>query len=156
MMHLGTPELLLRLVLALVLGALIGLDRRLRSKPAGLRTMSLVSLGSATFTLVGLTAMMQLVEAEQGAGFEAMVRLDTSRVIAGIVGGIGFLGAGAIIQSRGRVQGLTTASGIWMTAAIGVATGLGQYVLALSATFLAYVVLVLLRRNYDDEKVTKE
>jgi len=155
-MHLGTPELLLRLVLALVLGALIGLDRRLRSKPAGLRTMSLVSLGSATFTLVGLTAMMQLVEAEQGAGFEAMVRLDTSRVIAGIVGGIGFLGAGAIIQSRGRVQGLTTASGIWMTAAIGVATGLGQYVLALSATFLAYVVLVLLRRNYDDEKVTKE
>jgi putative Mg2+ transporter-C (MgtC) family protein len=156
MMHLGTPELLLRLVLALVLGALIGLDRRLRSKPAGLRTMSLVSLGSATFTLVGLTAMMQLVEAEQGAGFEAMVRLDTSRVIAGIVGGIGFLGAGAIIQSRGRVQGLTTASGIWMTAAIGVATGLGQYVLALAATFLAYVVLVLLRRNYDDEKVTKE
>ena len=155
-MHVGTPELLLRLVLALVLGALIGLDRRLRSKPAGLRTMSLVSLGSATFTLVGLTAMMQLVEAEQGAGFEAMVRLDTSRVIAGIVGGIGFLGAGAIIQSRGRVQGLTTASGIWMTAAIGVATGLGQYVLALSATFLAYVVLVLLRRNYDDEKVTKE
>jgi putative Mg2+ transporter-C (MgtC) family protein len=79
-----------------------------------------------------------------------MVRLDTSRVIAGIVGGIGFLGAGAIIQSRGRVQGMTTASGIWMTAAIGVATGLGQYTLALAATFLAYVVLVLLRRTVED------
>ncbi|MEE2912924.1 MAG: MgtC/SapB family protein, partial [Planctomycetota bacterium] len=70
---------------------------------------------------------------------------------AGIVGGIGFLGAGAIIQSRGKVQGMTTASGIWMTAAIGVATGLGQYALALAATFLAYIVLVLLRRAVEEE-----
>jgi putative Mg2+ transporter-C (MgtC) family protein len=149
-MNLGTTEMLLRLVLALVLGGLIGLDRRLHSKPAGLRTMSLVSLGSATFTLVGVSAMFQLASAEQAAGIEAMVRLDTSRVIAGIVGGIGFLGAGAIIQSRGRVQGMTTASGIWMTASIGVATGLGQYILALAATFLAYIVLVLLRQSTED------
>ncbi len=80
-----------------------------------------------------------------------MVRLDTSRVIAGIVGGIGFLGAGAIIQSRGRVQGMTTASGIWMTAAIGVSVGLGQYALAFASTFLAYIVLVILRRQITNE-----
>ena len=80
-----------------------------------------------------------------------MLRLDTSRVIAGIVGGIGFLGAGAIIQSRGRVQGMTTASGIWMTAAIGVAVGLGQYTLAFCATLLAFIILVLLRRSVEEE-----
>jgi putative Mg2+ transporter-C (MgtC) family protein len=150
-MQLPEWEMIVRLVLALVLGAFIGLDRRLRSKPAGLRTMSLVSLGAATFTLVGVSAMQQLAFAEQSAGLETMVRLDTSRVIAGIVGGIGFLGAGAIIQSRGKIQGMTTASGIWMTAAIGVSVGLGLYLLAFSATFLAYVVLVLLRRQYTDE-----
>ncbi|HJN71640.1 MAG TPA: MgtC/SapB family protein [Phycisphaerales bacterium] len=152
MMELDTLEMVLRLVVALVLGALIGLNRRIYGKPAGLRTMALVSLGSATFTIVGVNAMFQLATVEQAAGIEAMVRLDTSRVIAGIVGGIGFLGAGAIIQSRGRVQGMTTASGIWMTAAIGVASGLGQYTLALTATFLAFVVLVVLRRAIDDEE----
>jgi len=150
MMEISTLEMLLRLVVALVLGGLIGLNRRIYRKPAGLRTMSLVSLGSATFTLIGVTAMLQLTSAEQAAGFDVLVRLDTSRVIAGIVGGIGFLGAGAIIQSRGRVQGMTTASGIWMTAAIGVASGLGQYTLALAATFLAFIVLVVLRKSMDN------
>jgi len=150
-MNITPSEIMIRLLLAAVLGAFIGLDRRLRSKPAGLRTMSLVSLGSATFTLVGVSAMVQLATVEQAAGIEAMVRLDTSRVIAGIVGGIGFLGAGTIIQSRGRVQGMTTASGIWMTAAIGVAIGLGQFLLAFSATFLAFVILVVLRRNSEEE-----
>jgi len=150
-MNITPSEIMIRLLLAAVLGAFIGLDRRLRSKPAGLRTMSLVSLGSATFTLVGVSAMVQLASVEQAAGIEAMVRLDTSRVIAGIVGGIGFLGAGTIIQSRGRVQGMTTASGIWMTAAIGVAIGLGQFLLAFSATFLAFVILVVLRRNSEEE-----
>jgi putative Mg2+ transporter-C (MgtC) family protein len=150
-MQLPEWEMIVRLVLALVLGAFIGLDRRLRSKPAGIRTMSLVSLGAATFTLVGVSAMQQLAFAEQSAGLETMVRLDTSRVIAGIVGGIGFLGAGAIIQSRGKIQGMTTASGIWMTAAIGVSVGLGLYVLAFAATFLSYAVLVLLRRQYVDD-----
>lgn len=151
-MTLDTPEMLIRLVLALVLGALIGWNRRIRSKPAGLRTMALVSLGSATFTLIGVEAMIQLATIEQEAGINAVVRLDTSRVIAGIVGGIGFLGAGAIIQSRGRIQGMTTASGIWMTAAIGVSVGLGMYVLSFAATFLAFVVLVLLRRSFESEE----
>ena len=152
MMTLTTQEILIRLFLAAILGAVIGWDRRLHSKPAGLRTMSLVSLGSATFTLIGISAMLQLTNAEQAAGIDVLVRLDTSRVIAGIVGGIGFLGAGAIIQSRGKVQGMTTASGIWMTAAIGVATALGQYTLAFAATFLAFIILVLLRRSLDDEE----
>jgi len=150
-MTITTQELIIRLVLAAILGAIIGLDRRIHSKPAGLRTMSLVSLGAATFTLVGISAMLQLVNAEQEAGLNQMVRLDTSRVIAGIVGGIGFLGAGAIIQSRGRAQGMTTASGIWMTAAIGVAVGLGQYALAFCATFLAFIILVLLKRSVEEE-----
>ena len=150
-MELTTQELVIRLLLATLLGALIGIDRRLHSKPAGLRTMSLVSLGAATFTLIGISAMLQLTAAEQAANLQPLLRLDTSRVIAGIVGGIGFLGAGAIIQSRGKVHGMTTASGIWMTAAIGVAIGLGQYTLAFIATFLAFLVLVVLRRNTEEE-----
>ncbi|MDP6542126.1 MAG: MgtC/SapB family protein [Phycisphaerales bacterium] len=152
MMEVETLEMFLRLVVALVLGGLIGLNRRIYGKPAGLRTMALVSLGSATFTLIGVNAMIQLASAEHAAGFDAMVRLDTSRVIAGIVGGIGFLGAGAIIQARGRVQGMTTASGIWMTAAIGVASGLGQFTLALASTFLAFIVLVVLRRSIETDE----
>ncbi len=151
-MALSTTDIALRLIVALILGGLIGYDRRKHGKPAGLRTMSLVALGSATFTVVGIEAMLQLATAEAEAGIEAAVRLDTSRVIAGIVGGIGFLGAGAIIQGRGRVQGMTTASGIWVTAAVGVASGLGQFLIAAIATALAVAVLVLLRRSTDEEE----
>jgi len=150
-MDLPTLELAIRLVAALLLGGVIGIDRRLHGKPAGLRTMALVSLGAATFTLVGIEAMLQIYEAEQAAGIEQTIRLDTSRVIAGIVGGIGFLGAGAIIQGRGRVHGMTTASGIWMTAAVGVACGLGQFILAGIATALAFGVLVLLRQGSEED-----
>ncbi len=151
-MALSSTDIALRLIVALILGGLIGYDRRKHGKPAGLRTLSLVALGSATFTVVGIEAMLQLATAEAEAGIEAAVRLDTSRVIAGIVGGIGFLGAGAIIQGRGRVQGMTTASGIWVTAAVGVASGLGQFLIAAITTVLAMAVLVLLRRSSAEDE----
>ena len=105
----------------------------------------------ACTVIVGGEAMLQIYEAEQAAGIEQTIRLDTSRVIAGIVGGIGFLGAGAIFQGRGRVHGMTTASGIWMTAAVGVACGLGQFILAGIATALAFGVLVLLRQGSEED-----
>ena len=148
MMEVETLEMFLRLVVALVLGALIGLNRRIYGKPAGLRTMALVSLGSATFTLIGVNAMIQLASAEHAAGFDAMVRLDTSRVIAGIVGGIGFLGAGVILRRRtGGIEGITTASVIWVVAAIGLATGAGLYLIATVTTVVVMLVLLLLRHD---------
>ena len=141
-------ELILRLVLAVVLGGVIGYNRSRHNKPAGLRTMALISLGSAAFTLIGIEAVIQLSELQNGAksltsGVSSSINLDSSRIIAGIVGGVGFLGAGSIIQSRGRVQGMTSAASIWVTATIGVSVGLGLYLLATTITFIAFLVLIL-------------
>ncbi len=141
-------EMILRLVLAVILGAMIGYNRSRHNKPAGLRTMALISLGSAAFTLIGIESVTQLAMLQTGeeslnSGVSKMINLDSSRIIAGIVGGIGFLGAGSIIQSRGRVQGMTSAASIWVTSTIGVSVGLGLYVLATTITFIAFVVLIL-------------
>jgi putative Mg2+ transporter-C (MgtC) family protein len=122
-------EMVLRLGVSLVLGGALGWERELQQKPAGLRTHILVSLGAA-----GL-AILALEMADQLDG------VDPSRIIQGIIGGIGFLGAGTIIQSRGDVRGMTTAAGIWATAAIGIACGLGEFGLAVTLSVLAFIVL---------------
>jgi putative Mg2+ transporter-C (MgtC) family protein len=131
---LGT--IVLRLSCALVAGGAIGWERQLREKPAGLRTNMLVALGAAVMVLAGL----QLAHAGAASGTDSAA--DASRIIQGIVGGIGFLGAGTILQSRHSVHGLTTASALWLSAALGIASGLGLYALALLA--LIAVVLGLL------------
>jgi putative Mg2+ transporter-C (MgtC) family protein len=141
-------EIILRLVLAVLLGGVIGFNRSRHNKPAGLRTMALISLGSAAFTLIGIEAVIQLTALQSGAasltsGVTSSINLDSSRIIAGIVGGVGFLGAGAIIQSRGKVQGMTSAASIWVTSTIGVSVGLGLYVLSTTITFVAFLVLIL-------------
>ncbi len=122
-------RILLRLLLAAALGGVLGYEREQQGKAAGLRTHMLVSMGAALFVLVPAQAGMAVA--------------DLSRVIQGIVTGIGFLGAGAIIKHRGDddVQGLTTAAGVWMTAAIGVACGLGRESTAVLGTLLALIVL---------------
>ena len=128
-------EILVRLGLAAAGGALIGLERQLQDKPAGLRTNILVGLGSAGFILAALV-ISELPEAE---GHQ--LRFDPTRVLQGIVGGIGFLGAGAIIQSRGNVHGITTAAALWVVAAVGSACGLGLYKLAGAMAVACLVVL---------------
>ncbi len=122
------PEALLRIVLAAGFGALIGLDREARRKPAGLRTYSIVAMGSAFFSLVGL---MTFGENDAGA-----------RIAAQVVTGVGFLGAGTILHYRGNVVGLTTAAGIWGAAAVGMGFGFGLYFLSIGG---ALVMLVILR-----------
>ena len=154
-------EILLRLVLAVILGGVIGLNRKRHSKPAGLRTMALISLGCATFTLIGIEAVIQLAALQAGAesmtsSMTSGVNLDSSRIIAGIVGGVGFLGAGAIIQSRGKIQGMTSAASIWVTATIGVSIGLGLYMLAVATTFLAFVVLISNKCGGHEEEPEEE
>lgn len=132
-------EMMLRLFVALLLGAIAGCDRERWGKPAGLKTFALVSLGAATFTLVSLEFMSE-ADATGGRGY------DPLRLVAGIVGGIGFLGAGTIIHSGGDVEGVTTAAGIWIVGAIGVACGAGYYVIALMA--FGGVLLVWLPIGY--------
>lgn len=127
---LGWPEVLLRLSLAAALGGAVGLERELRERQAGLRTHLVVCVGSALFTLVS------------AYGFTNFgVRVDPTRIAAQIVTGIGFLGAGAIIKYGTSVRGLTTAASLWVTAAVGMAAGTGQWILAIVAT--AIVVFAL-------------
>jgi putative Mg2+ transporter-C (MgtC) family protein len=131
----GLPEgaelarLIIRLVAAAVLGAVVGLEREWFGKPAGLRTHMLVSLGAALFVVACL-------EFEMSAS-------DLSRVIQGLATGIGFLGAGAILKraQEREISGLTTAAGIWLTAAVGVAVGLGRLGAAMLAVLLTWVIL---------------
>jgi putative Mg2+ transporter-C (MgtC) family protein len=126
-------ELLLRLVAATLIGSGIGLDREVRRKPAGLRTHALVSLGAALLTVV-------VVRFEP----DANQHLDAvSRVIQGIIAGVGFLGGGAILKSEGDVQGITTAASIWLVASLGIACGAGQWVAALIACVIALLILTV-------------
>ncbi|MDB5728675.1 MAG: MgtC/SapB family protein [Noviherbaspirillum sp.] len=124
-----------RLLVAIFLGGLLGYERETRGTSAGLRTHMLVALGAALFVLVPLQTGMSIP--------------DVSRVLQGIVSGIGFLGAGAIIKlSQDReIRGLTTAASIWLTAAIGIAAGMGREATAMLTTALALVILAVLRRR---------
>ena len=126
-----------RLLLAGVLGAVIGLDREYRAKEAGFRTHFLVALGSALFMIVSQYGF-------SGALAGADVKLDPSRVAAQVVSGIGFLGAGTIIFQKQVVRGLTTAAGLWATAGIGLAVGGGMYWVSVCATVLTLFGLEIL------------
>jgi putative Mg2+ transporter-C (MgtC) family protein len=122
--------------LALLLSAVIGLERELRQKDAGLRTHTLVGVGSALFMLISKYGFTDVLEKQ-------MVVLDPSRVAAQIVSGIGFLGAGLIFVHRGSVRGLTTAASIWVTAAVGAAAGAGLWLLALVSVGIYLVVALV-------------
>jgi putative Mg2+ transporter-C (MgtC) family protein len=128
-------ELALRLVMAAGLGALIGAERELHNHPAGVRTHLLVAMGSAMFAVVSAYGYREFFGAEAGA------LNDPQRIAAQIVAGIGFLGAGAIIQSGRWVHGLTTAASLWATAAVGLACGAGDQVLAIAGTVLVVLSL---------------
>ncbi len=129
---------ILRLILALVLGALVGLERERGERAAGIRTHALVALGSCLVMLVSTFGFADIL------GTSAVV-LDPSRIAAQVVSGIGFLGAGTILLRKEIIKGLTTAAAIWVVAAIGLACGSGLFIEALAATFLTMLVLVVLR-----------
>ena len=133
---LNDAEIIIRLVLSLVLSGLIGLERQMHRRTAGLRTHILVSLGSCLIMLTSLYIF---------AIYKNEVPLDPARIAAGVITGIGFLGAGAIIRDREGVKGLTTAASLWVVAGIGLATGCGFYKAALFTTVLALLTLFFLR-----------
>lgn len=142
----GTHEsfwvLTVRLLVAAVLGALIGLERELKERPAGLRTHMLVSTAAATFTIMTFEIYFEMVEL--GAD---IARLDPIRVIEAVTAGVAFLAAGAIIRSgSGNIKGLTTGATMWMAGAIGVASGAGFFSVAALATALVLVITIVLGR----------
>ena len=128
-------ELIIRIFISVILGGLIGFEREITHKPAGLRTHIFVSMGACLFTI---SSFYLLPESAAGT-------YDTARIAAGIVAGISFIGAGSIIASGADVRGLTTAASLWVVASIGLMIGLGNYVLPIIATIIAFFVLRLSR-----------
>ena len=126
-----------KLVLSLVLGATIGIERRRKGQIAGLRTFALISMGATLAMLISIYIPQEYMGLKNG---------DPGRIAAQVVSGVGFLGAGAIIQMKGSVRGLTTAAGIWMTACIGLAVGAGMYLISIIATLLIIFILVNIER----------
>jgi len=129
-------QIITRLVLSVFLSGLIGLERQVHRRSAGLRTHILVSLGSCLIMLTSLYVFDI---------YNGMANLDPARIAAGVVTGIGFLGAGTIIREKEEIRGLTTAASLWLAAGIGLAVGVGFFLASVFATFLAVVVLLFLR-----------
>lgn len=127
-------ELYGQLILATVLGAVVGLERQLSKKAAGMRTFALVSLGAAFFTIISVIAVDL---------YPSSNAIDVTRIPAQIVLGVGFIGAGLIIFHRSHVTGLTTAAGLWVASAIGMAVGFKLYLLAIFTAILVFVIFVI-------------
>ncbi len=126
-----------KLLLSMTLGAIIGMERRRKGQIAGLRTFALISMGATLAMLISIYIPQVYLGLKNG---------DPGRIAAQVVSGVGFLGAGAIIQMKGSVRGLTTAAGIWMTACIGLAVGAGMYLISIITTLLIIFILVNIER----------
>jgi len=138
------PELIVKPLVASICGAILGWDREIRGRAAGLRTQMLVCLGACTFTMATLE-FFDFMKEQYPDG-----NTDPTRVIAGVIGGIGFLGAGSIMRSGDSIQGVTTAATVWVVGAIGTACGLGLYSLAwVSVTFAALILIGLAKLERD-------
>lgn len=131
-------DLALRLFIAVLIGATLGLDRENKDKPLGIRTYGLISLGACGFALLSLE-ISAISESTPGIGL-----VDPSRIVQGVIGGVGFLGAGAIFRSGDHVSGTATGAGIWSAGVIGLACGFGLYVLAVLVLLAAWLVFAAL------------
>lgn len=138
-------EQLLRLFLAAILGAIFGIERELKNKPAGFITFMLVLLGSCLIALLQLNLIKMVIEANS----DAIGKADPGRIIAQVVSGVGFLGAGTIIHNRGNVKGITTAALLWVSAAVGLVVGVGgisNYVIAIATCLLFFPLSLIVRK----------
>lgn len=127
---------ILQLILAAFLGGLIGLEREAMRRAAGLKTYMLVSMGCALFTIASYAGFKEFV---------GVTSFDPSRIAAGILTGIGFIGAGTILRREDKIEGVTTAAGLWVTSAIGIAVGLKLYLIAIFASLFSLFILTIIR-----------
>lgn len=147
MQPLSATEMGIRVGAALLCGALVGLERERKHRPAGFRTMILISIGSCGFVLVGHESVAQMSAdaiRQLPPNMPVPGQAEMSRVIQGLMGGIGFLGAGAVIQNKKAVRGLTTAAAVWVVSALGAGCGLGLYKLVLMLAGVTLFTLVVL------------
>lgn len=146
---------IIRIVVAGLCGIVVGLERKNRSKEAGIRTHFVVACGAAIIMVVSKYAFFDAQEIAKIAGVGTEVRVDPSRIASTIASGIGFLGAGMIFVHKNTISGLTTAAGIWATSGIGMAIGSGMYVLGIGATFVILVAQIVLHLNIHKKDQTE-
>lgn len=142
-----TASAIFKMCLSLILGSVIGLERKRKGQIAGVRTFALISMGATLAMLISIYVPQVYLGLKNG---------DPGRIAAQVITGVGFLGAGAIIQMKGSVKGLTTAAGIWMVATLGMAVGVGLYVLSIIATLLILFILVQLEKFEHRIKIGSE
>lgn len=138
---------IIRLILSMILGMIIGAERKRKGQTAGIRTFSLISMGACLAMLLSIYVPQEYMGLKNG---------DPGRIAAQVITGIGFLGGGAMIQMRGTVRGLTTAAGIWMTAIIGMAVGIGMYLCSFAATLLVLLTLVVFEEYGKRRKIGQD
>jgi putative Mg2+ transporter-C (MgtC) family protein len=158
MTNIDNIEIIIRMLFSFLAGGIIGFEREKHKKPVGFRTYVLVCLGSTVITLVGLETVNQTILLVKNDPLLAeVVKVDTVRLSAQVISGIGFIGAGAIINNKSNVTGLTSAASVWTSAMIGIAIGYGYYFIATVATILVFFTLVLntFKHYFDPNKPKK-
>ena len=144
---LSTPGIVLRLCMATIFAGIIGIEREVNSRPAGIRTHILVCVGAAIVAMIQLRIMETvLVLAREEPTLAGVIRADPARLICQVISGVGFLGAGTIVITKNAIRGLTTAASLWATAGLGLAIGMGYYALAVSGCLVIFLVLTILKR----------
>lgn len=149
-MDLTIKEIIIRLILALIIGGLIGYERELQNRAAGFRTHILVCLGATIISLlqidIGNKAIAMI---EVNEKLVEVIKVDYGRLGAQVITGVGFIGAGAIIHTKGNIKGLTTAATLWIVACLGLSIGMGEYFISIFATIIIFITLVFLKRIED-------
>nr|WP_071865896.1 MgtC/SapB family protein [Enterococcus haemoperoxidus] len=145
--NLTVPEIIIRLCLAMLIGGVIGFERQYKNRPAGMRTHILVCMGATIIALIQVEiAASTLQDAVNHPELTGVIRSDQARLIAQVVSGIGFLGAGTIIVTKQSVTGLTTAASLWAVAGLGIAIGMGYYAIAITSFIGVFVALTVVRK----------
>ena len=146
-LEVNLPNSVFRLIISMLLGMVIGAERKRKGQTAGIRTFSLISMGACLAMLLSIYVPQEYMGLKNG---------DPGRIAAQVITGIGFLGGGAMIQMRGTVKGLTTAAGIWITAIIGMAVGIGMYVVSFTATCLVLIALIAFEQYSKRKKIGQD
>ena len=148
--EMNISQVIIRIILSIIIGGLVGYNREYKNRPAGFRTHMLVCLGATIAALIQVqVGYFVLEEIAKNQAMSSILHVDVGRVICQVISGVGFLGAGAIIQTKGTVKGLTTAASMWAVAGVGIAIGMGFYVISILSGVSILIVLISLKKFED-------
>lgn len=149
-MELNTSQIIIRIILSLIIGGIIGYEREVQNRAAGFRTHILVCLGATIISLLQINIGNKVIEIiEINNSLANVIKIDYGRLGAQVITGVGFIGAGAIIHTKGNIKGLTTAATLWIVACLGLTIGMGGYYISIFSTIIIFITLVFLKRIED-------